>query len=133
MAKQRRGPQSMAPSRARVVKASSAGEPQPRMIRATFPKMVLRRMVTKRSIPTLRKTKPEDAVMMGVESITTDGSGNKIANGVRTPGRGGYFGVTAVFKDRPKSTAQAKGTKRVSTPRPAPGGVRNPFRIGRGQ
>jgi len=131
MAKQRRTRRSMAPSRARVVKATAAGEPQPRMIRATFPKTVLRRLQTKRSIPTLRKAKPEDAVMGGVETITTDGAGNSIANGVLTPGSGGYKGVTAVFKDRPKSTAQAKGTKVVRTPRPAPGGIRNPFR-GRG-
>jgi hypothetical protein len=132
MARQRRTAQSMAPSRPRVVKQRTAGEPQPTLPRATFPKTVLRRLQTRRSIRTLIKEDPAIGMSTKDAATVTRSGGQSIPNGVKTPGGGGYYGVTAVFKPRADSTRPAKGTKRVATPRKAPGGVRNPFRIGRG-
>jgi len=132
MAKVRRGPRSMAASSARVVKATTAGEPQPKPLRADFPRTVLRRLQSRRSVKTLIKQQPDGTTNV-VATLPQDASGNKVPNGVLQPGSGGYKGATVVYKDQNTSTRQAKGTRVVKTPRPlGTGRVRNPFRIGRG-
>lgn len=117
----------------RIVKQRTAGEPRPKAIQATFPKTVTRRVQKRRQIKTLIKV--DQTVGMSTkdsQTISIDSAGNKIANGVDVPGGGGFKGATEIIKARPTSTRPAKGTKRVATPRPAPGGVRNPRRLGRG-
>lgn len=122
MARQKLGPRSNDGSSARIKVVTSAGQPNPkRLVRPFGRKTVFHRMVKMGTVRTLIKRNPNDGMSMpDARSITT-------AHGVTTVGGGGYKGAVRVSKQQKLTTGPAKGTRVVKTPRPAPGGVRNPY------
>lgn len=113
---------------ARILVKRRGGEPAPRSQRNSWGFRPGRNSSrTKLSVRTLRKAKPEDAVMKGVASQTVSSDGlQRVTAGTVVPGTQAR-GFRVVKK--PNLTPRpAKGTKVISPPSPTNrGGVRNMF------